>query len=106
DELIAVDMESSDGSRAIADAIADRVLEVAPQPIAEPTRVVAAGMARHDWVLLVDPDEEIPASLAAQMRAALTEHPDAGAFSLPMNFYFKGERLETTVWGTLTFKQR
>lgn len=106
DELIAIDMASGDGSRAVAERYADRVLGVERQPIAEPTRVAAARLAKHDWVLLVDPDEEIPSTLAEQMAAALVEQPDAGAFSLPMWFYFKGRRLTTTVWGTLTYKQR
>ena len=106
DEVIAVDMESSDGSLNIAQGLADRVMAVATCPIAEPTRVAAAKLASHDWVLLVDPDEVIPESLASDIRAAMGQHPDAGAFSLPMWFYFKGQRLAGTVWGTLTFKQR
>lgn len=105
-ELIVVDMRSTDGSLAVARQWADRVFHVEPQPIAEPTRVAAAREARHDWVLLVDPDEVIPPQLAEQMRAAIEAHPHAGAFSLPMRFYFKGRLLDTTVWGTLTWKQR
>lgn len=105
-ELIAVDMQSSDGSREIAQALADRVLSVSQCPIAEPTRVAAAKLARHDWVLLVDPDEQIPESLSNDIRKALAKHPDAGAFSLPMWFYFKDQRLTGTVWGTLTYKLR
>lgn len=105
-ELIAVDMQSSDGSRAIAQEYADRVLTVPQCPIAEPTRVAAARLASNDWVLLVDPDEVIPPTLSDDIRKTLAEHPDAGAISLPMWFYFKGKRLTGTVWGTLTFKQR
>ena len=105
-ELIAVDMESSDGSREIAQDLADRVLSVPQCPIAEPTRVAAARLAKNDWVLLVDPDEVIPPTLSDDIRAALAANPNAGAFSLPMWFYFKSKRLTGTVWGTLTFKQR
>ncbi len=106
DEVIAVNMESSDGSLEIAQEHADRILNVGVCPIAEPTRVAAAKLASHDWVLLVDPDEVIPESLAEDIRHAMVKHPDAGAFSLPMWFYFKGKQLTGTVWGTLTFKQR
>ncbi len=106
DEVIAVNMESSDGSPEIARGLADRVMHVDACPIAEPTRVAAAKLASHDWVLLVDPDEVIPQALADDIRTAMQTHPDAGAFSLPMWFYFKGKRLTGTVWGTLTFKQR
>ncbi|GAB4190653.1 MAG: glycosyltransferase family 2 protein [Phycisphaeraceae bacterium] len=106
DELIAVDMESSDGSLEIAESLADRVYRVPQCPIAEPTRVAAARLARHDWVLLVDPDEQIPADLADDIRRTLAMYPNAGAISLPMWFYFKGRRLTGTVWGTLTYKLR
>lgn len=100
DEVIAVDMQSSDDSVAIARRYADRVFRVPPFPIAEPTRVAAAAQARHDWVLLVDPDEHIPACLPLQVRRAMAEHPHAGAIRLPLWYYFKGERLDGTVWGS------
>ncbi len=106
DEIIAVDMDSSDGSLDVARELADRVYHVDAFPIAEPTRVAAAKLATHDWVLLVDPDEEIPRKLAQDICNGLRQRPDAGAFRLPMWFYFKGKRLTGTVWGTLTYKRR
>lgn len=106
DEIIAIDMESSDGSLAIAKNLADRVLSVPLYPIAEPTRVAAVKLARHDWVLLVDPDEHIPDCLAKDMRRALCDHPKAAAFRVPMWYYFKRKRLTGTVWGTLIHKRQ
>lgn len=110
DEIIGVDMDSTDDSAAIAACFADRVYRVDPYPIAEPTRAAAARYAAHDWVLLVDPDEVIPGALAQQIQDTLqnTAGRDGtrGAVSLPMKFYFKGDRLDGTVWGTLTYKQR
>lgn len=106
DEVIAVDMESSDGSLEVAQKLADRVFYTHAFPIAEPTRVAAARLARNDWILLVDPDEFIPPPLRDDIQCSLVAHGDAGAFCLPMWFYFKGTRLEGTIWGTLTFKRR
>lgn len=106
DEIIAVDMASSDGSLAIARELTDRVYHVDAFPIAEPTRVAAAKLATHDWILLIDPDEVIPADLAQAMRDTIRQAPTTGAVSLPMWFYFKGTRLLGTVWGTLTHKRR
>lgn len=99
DEVIAIDMASSDGSRAIAARYADRLLEVDPFPIAEPTRVAAARLARHDWILLIDPDEHVDPSLPPIIRRQLQEHPDAAAFQLPWLFHFKREPMPGTVWG-------
>ena len=83
DELIGIDMASTDGSRRVAQAWVDRLFEVDPFPIAEPTRVAAARVAKHDWLLLVDPDEYLPQALAREIAQALREHPDAGAVGLP-----------------------
>ena len=125
DEVIGVDMDSTDASAQIAARFVDRLYRVDPYPIAEPTRVAAAKLASHDWVLLVDPDEVIPEALAKQIQATLRRADFTGnsvgdmparggtpigtlpgAIGLPMKFYFKGDRLDGTVWGTLTYKQR
>ncbi|HEX7010985.1 MAG TPA: glycosyltransferase [Phycisphaeraceae bacterium] len=105
DEVIAIDMESSDGSADLARRYADRMFRVPAYPIAEPTRVAAAAQARHDWVLLVDPDEIIPAALSWQMMEAIAHQPHVGAVRLPMRFYFKRRMLTGTIWGKPMFKR-
>jgi len=105
DEVIAVDMASSDGSLSIARRLADRVVHTPLYPIAEPARVASARLARHDWVMLMDPDMLIPPDLAVHVAEAMKRYPDAGAFSLPQWYYFKGRRLMGTIWGALSFKQ-
>lgn len=99
DEIIGIDMASTDDSRAVAERHVDRMYEVDPFPIAEPTRVAAAKIARHDWVLLVDPDEYLTSRLAKQIEEALHERPFAGGFGLPWWFYFKQKHLRGTAWG-------
>jgi len=99
DELICVDMSSTDGSLAIAQQFADKVFRVPRFPVAEPTRVAVLEHCTHDWVLMVDPDEHINPPLVAQVRKAMREHPDAGAISLPWRFRFKGDLLAGTIWG-------
>lgn len=113
-ELIAVDMASTDGSMDAATKYADRAFRVEPCPIAEPARVAATRMAKHDWVLLVDPDEVIPPALAQDIAAAMRQirqaetrpGPLPGSVGLPMRFYFKGRLLEGTIWGRPTHKHR
>ena len=118
DELIAIRMGRADdldpatgecrddGSLDVARQHATRVYHVDPYPIAEPTRVAAADLATHDWLLYIDPDETIPPRLARQMRGVLKRHPDVAAVNLPMWFYFKRKRLVGTIWGALTHKRR
>jgi len=99
DQLIVVDLASRDGSREIALRYADLVLDHPPSRVVEPVRLFAARHASHDWLLLMDPDEQMPEQLAEQIRDALAAHPDAGGFRLPLWFYFKGKRLDGTYWG-------
>jgi glycosyltransferase involved in cell wall biosynthesis len=100
EELITVDMDSRDGSNAVAARYADRMFRGPAQPVAEPTRVAAARHARHDWVLLIDPDEYIPPALWPQIEHMLRQHPQAGAVNLPLWYYFKRKRLTGTIWGS------
>lgn len=106
DELIAIDMESSDGSLELAKRFTDKVYRVPRHPIAEPTRVAAARLASNDWILLIDPDEIIPRQLVPQIRRTLSHNPHAGALRLPTRYYFKRKMLTGTVWGHLIFKRQ
>jgi len=113
DELICIDMSSTDHSRDIAARYADRLFAVDRFPVAEPTRVAVLPYCRNDWVLMVDPDEYIPDEVVERLAVEITGNPGAGAFLLPWRFYFKGEPLEGTVWGgsvkhkrMLTHRQR
>jgi glycosyltransferase involved in cell wall biosynthesis len=99
DEIIVLDMRSRDGSAELARTLGAQVYEIDPFPIAEPARIKAAELARNDWVLLIDPDEHMPAALAQDIQEAIRSHPKVGALRLPWSFYFKGELLAGTVWG-------
>ncbi|HEY2074117.1 MAG TPA: glycosyltransferase, partial [Gaiellaceae bacterium] len=59
DEIIVVDLESNDDTVAVAEAHGARVVRHPLVPIAEAARVTVAPQARHDWLLVVDPDEEV-----------------------------------------------
>ncbi|MCX5661956.1 MAG: glycosyltransferase [Planctomycetota bacterium] len=99
DELIVIDLESTDASAAVASRHTTRVLTHPLSPIVEPVRCFAAQRARNDWLLFVDPDERVPTTLVADLHRAIADHPRAGIVRLPWQFFFKGERLDGTVWG-------
>jgi glycosyltransferase involved in cell wall biosynthesis len=100
DELIVVDIESGDDTAAVAVAHGARVIRHPLVPIAEAARVTVAKCARHDWLLVVDPDEEVPAPLADEVRGLMSAIPDdVAAVDAPRQYYFAGKRLRGTVWG-------
>ena len=105
DQIILVDMQSTDNTRQMGEQYADLILDHGFSPIVEPVRVFASKHATSDWVLLVDPDEYYPEALVPWIRQATVSRdvPGAGGmFDLPMSYYFRRKLLTSTVWGRRT----
>jgi glycosyltransferase involved in cell wall biosynthesis len=100
EELIVIDIDSDDDTAAVAEACGARVVPHPYVPIAEAARVTIAPQARHDWLLVVDPDEEVPAALADEVAKLLPRIPnEVAAVDAPRQYYFAGRPLRGTVWG-------
>jgi glycosyltransferase involved in cell wall biosynthesis len=100
DEVIVIDIASTDETRQVAERCGARVITHRYVPIAEWARVTAAPQARHDWLLVVDPDEVVPRALAEEVADLLTRIPDdVAAVDAPRQYYFAGRPLRGTVWG-------
>ena len=67
DEIVIVDMESEDKSRDIAYKFTHNVYLHKPMEWVEPARNFGISKATGDWILIIDPDETIPKSLAAKL---------------------------------------
>ncbi|ULQ56251.1 hypothetical protein KJS94_16495 [Flavihumibacter rivuli] len=103
DELIYVDLGSTDGSVALAAGLGATVIHHEPVPIVE---IVHAGLyqqTRHPAILVTDPDEVLDENLVAQMPRFLekitNEKDNYAAIYAPMVNYFQGYRLRGTIWG-------
>jgi len=78
DEILVMDLESTDGSASLAEAHGARVLRRDPVPIVEMIRNEIAEAARNDWILVLDPDERVTPGLAEELqRVAGNEEVDA-----------------------------
>jgi glycosyltransferase involved in cell wall biosynthesis len=99
DEVIVVDLESTDGSGDVARRLGARVIPHARVPIVEQVRSSAAAQARNDWILFVDPDEVVPESLGASIQERLGANPRLACVRLPVAVYFRGQPLRYSVWG-------
>lgn len=100
DELIVIDIASSDDTRAVAERYGARVIEHPWVPIVEQAREQAIREARHDWLLIRDPDEVIPPALTRDLREVFgTLEPDVGLVVAPTQRYFGPDPLRGTVWG-------
>lgn len=115
DELIVVDMESSDATREIALKFTDNVISVKDVGYVEPTRNNAIAKATGDWILLLDADEEISFSLREKIQDLVATESDISCYLLPRKNIIFGEWVKDTGWwpdyqprlfrsGTVTWK--
>jgi glycosyltransferase involved in cell wall biosynthesis len=80
EEVVVMDLGSSDGSGELARARGARVIEHEPVPIVELVRNEVAAAATGDWILAMDPDERAAAGLRDELpRIARDEDIDAVA---------------------------
>lgn len=89
DEVIVVDKTSTDDTRQIVRALADRVFVVPWTPVVEDTRAFAVSQCRHDWVLLLDDDECLSVEAVRFITAELLA-PQADAYAFPLRHYILG----------------
>ena len=86
DEIVVlVDEKSRDATEAVARRLASRVERRVYAGDVEQKKYCAA-LAKHDWVLIVDPDEVVSESLSASIRASLLSEAGTGGSSSPVGF--------------------
>ncbi|CAN5247880.1 glycosyltransferase family 2 protein [soil metagenome] len=82
DEVVVMDLASSDASAELARSFGARVISREPVPVVESVRNEVAASARADWILVLDPDERVTPGLAAEL-ARISLNPDTDAVILP-----------------------
>jgi (heptosyl)LPS beta-1,4-glucosyltransferase len=97
DEIVVVDSGSTDGTVEIARQLATRV-EVREWPGYAAQKNYAASIARHDWILSVDADERIGATLAASVDRWRTIEPGARGYRMARTSSYLGQWIRTTDW--------
>lgn len=96
DEIVVVLDRCTDGSKEIAARYTDRLIEGAFE-IEGDRRNKGIETCTGDWILEVDADERVPASLAREIRAAI-QGAAPGYFLIPFDNYV-GDRLVKYGWG-------
>jgi glycosyltransferase involved in cell wall biosynthesis len=98
-EIVICDMQSSDATVTIAQKFTDKIFSVQDVGFADPMRNFALSKATHDWILVVDADEEIPATLQNYL-IKLTEstHPVDAYYIARQNIIFDKWVQKTGWW--------
>lgn len=83
DEVIVVDMSSEDKSKEVAKKMGARVFNRKRDLVVEPARNFAISKATGDWILVLDPDEEVSPFLAKTLQELAENPSDLTYFRLP-----------------------
>jgi len=97
DEIVVVLDRCSDGSKAIAQALAHKVVEGA-WVIEGGRRNTGLDACSGEWLLEVDADERVPPALAEEIRAAIASAAAPAHYLIPFDNYI-GKRLVRHGWG-------
>ena len=77
DEIVVVDMHSTDNTVNIARQFTDKIFEYKDVGYVEPARDFAIEKASYDWILVVDADERVPNELKKYLASLInSENPD------------------------------
>ena len=98
DEIVVVDMESSDRTSAIARQYTDRVFPHPFVPAFDIAKKFAVEKASGDWIFVIDADEMVPRALGLALRAA-AEEDKADVIEVPFNHYIMGAKVRFSGWG-------
>lgn len=95
DEIIVVDMHSSDQTVAIARRYTNKVYFHDRIRDFDAARNVGAALARYQWVFYLDADERVPAALGSSLRDLVrTQGDHFSAMQLPYKNHFAGKWIE------------
>lgn len=102
DEIIIVDMMSTDNTVKIAKKYTSNIFEHKDVGYVEPARNYAIKKATGDWILIVDADEEIPQALRKTVQGILkadaVNQAEADCYYIPRRNLIFGKAIEQTGW--------
>ncbi|MFV2082075.1 MAG: glycosyltransferase, partial [bacterium] len=105
DQLIQVDMGSEDRSVEVGRKFGVELVRHERVAVVEELRSEIVGRAKYDWIIFLDPDEVFPVLLLDEIIEVISSEKTIGSIMIPWKFYFKGQRLDCTVWGGNKHKQ-
>lgn len=97
DEIVVVDMWSTDATKKVAEALGAKVYLYKNVGYVEPARNFAISKARHEWILILDADEEIGKKLIKKIKK-VTEKPTADYYRLPRKNIIFSKWIKYSQW--------
>lgn len=97
DDVVVVDSGSADNTVSIAKEFGARIFHE-PWRGFGPQKQFAIERCLHDWVLVLDADERIPAETMTELQELLSGTPQYDAYSLPRKNIFSGRWIRHGGW--------
>lgn len=97
DEIVVCDENSTDKTVEIARKFGAKIITHKTVPYVELIRNFEVSKATGEWILVLDPDEEVPASLAKELKKIVNK-PKADYFRLPRKNMVFGKWLRHSRW--------
>jgi len=97
DEIVVVDMCSTDATKKVAEDLGARVYLHKNIGYVEPARNFAISKARNEWILILDADEEIGKKLVKKIKKIINE-PTADYYRLPRKNIIFSKWIKYSQW--------
>ena len=97
DEIIVVDMHSTDASVSIAQTLGAKVFSFRPMKHVEPARNFALSKATGRWIILLDPDEYLSKTLKRELKR-ITARTDIDFVRIPRKNLILGKWFRHSNW--------
>lgn len=97
DEVVVVDQGSTDNTRIVAGKFGAKVFDHKSVPYVEIARNFAISKAGSDWILILDPDEEVSPILSKKVKEVIEDNK-ADFFRIPRKNIVFGKWLKYSRW--------
>lgn len=98
DEILVCDMYSEDKTVEIAKKLGAKVVFHKKVAYVEPARNFALSKASGDWILVLDADEEIPATLAQRLKEIAHKMKQVMVIQIPRKNIIFGKWMKASMW--------
>ena len=99
DELIVVDLGSTDNSLPIAHSMGAKIIMHKWVPVVEMARQFAVEQASNDWIIFMDPDMIFPFHKQKEIKNLIKENDLLAKIYIPYRNYFLTHPVYHGVWG-------
>ena len=98
DEVLVCDMNSDDNSALLAKKLGAKVIFTKRLDFVEPARNFAISKASGDWILILDPDEEVPESLLDKLKDFTKDNSVTTFVEIPRKNLIFGKWVKGSMW--------